>query len=112
MSRLFRHCLPLVSAGLLVVLPAVAQNAPSTPPAGGGGMQGMQGGGMGGGQRAPEKPKNLKVLPEGTDLRKVMREYSGALGVECSYCHVAADPVTHRADRASDANPMKDQARV
>jgi hypothetical protein len=40
-----------------------------------------------------------------------MREYSGALGVECEFCHTAADPVTHRGDRASDANPMKDRAR-
>lgn len=69
-------------------------------------------GGPGGGPRTPYKPKNLKVLPQDTDLMKVMRGYSAALGVECSYCHVAADPVTHRADRASDANPMKNQARV
>jgi hypothetical protein len=51
------------------------------------------------------------VLPENTDLRKVMRQYSGDLGVECEFCHTAADPVTHRGDRASDANPMKDRAR-
>jgi hypothetical protein len=56
-------------------------------------------------------PKNLKVLPDNTDLRKVMREYAGALGVECEFCHAAPDPVTHRSDRASDANPMKDRAR-
>jgi hypothetical protein len=57
-------------------------------------------------------PKNLKVLPQNTDLRKVMRAYSGALGVECEFCHTAPDPVTHHGDRASDANPMKNQARV
>jgi hypothetical protein len=57
-------------------------------------------------------PKNLKVLPQNTDLRKVMGEYSAALGVQCGYCHAAPDPVTHRGDRASDANPMKDQARL
>jgi hypothetical protein len=68
----------------------------------------MQGGPGG----PPQKPKNLKVLPENADLRKVMREFTAALGVECSYCHAPADPVTHRADRASDANPMKEQARV
>ena len=68
----------------------------------------MQGGPGG----PPQKPKNLKVLPENTDLRKVMRGFTAALGVECSYCHTPADPVTHRADRASDANPMKDQTRL
>jgi hypothetical protein len=114
MTRLLRHFLPIVSAGLLLALPAAAQNAPSTPTPGGGGMQGgmpMQGG-PGGPGGPPQKPKNLKVLPENTDLRKVMRGFTAALGVECSYCHAPADPVTHHADRASDANPMKDQARV
>ena len=74
----------------------------------------MQGGpgGPGGGQRAPYVPKNLKVLPDNTDLRKVMRGYEAALGVECEFCHVAADPVTHRSDKASDANPVKEQARA
>lgn len=64
-----------------------------------------------GGPRAPQKPRNLKVLPDNTDLRKVMRQYSGDLGVECEFCHTAPDPVTHRADRASDANPVKETAR-
>jgi len=40
-----------------------------------------------------------------------MHQYTGALGVECEFCHTPADPVTHRADRASDANPVKDKAR-
>lgn len=80
---------------------AVAQEgapagAPAQPPAG---------------ARTPPKPKNLQVLPENTDLRKVMHEYEAALGVECEFCHAAADPTTHRADRASDANPRKDVAR-
>jgi hypothetical protein len=52
------------------------------------------------------------VLPEDADLRTIMRGFTGALGVECEYCHAAADPVTHRSDRASDANPMKDKART
>ena len=107
-----RHFLPLLSAGLLLALPAAAQNAPSTSPAGSTGMpmQGGPGGPPGG--RAPAPPRNLKVLPQNTDLRKVMRGYAGALGVQCEYCHAAPDPVTHRSDRASDANPMKDQARI
>jgi hypothetical protein len=56
-------------------------------------------------------PKNLKVLPANADLRSIMRQYTGALGVECEYCHTPADPVTHREDRSSDANPEKDKAR-
>ena len=105
MKRLLRHCLPIVSAGLLLTLPAAAQNAPSTSPSGGmqNGMP-MQGGP--GGQRTPPKPKNLKVLPPDVNILKVMRGYEQALGVECGFCHAAADPVTHRSDKASDANPV------
>ena len=40
-----------------------------------------------------------------------MRGFTGDLGVECEFCHTAADPVTHRTDRSSDANPKKDVAR-
>ena len=58
--------------------------------------------------------KNLKVLPDNIsrdDLRKLMRQFTGDLGVECEFCHAAADPVTRREDGASDANPTKDTAR-
>jgi hypothetical protein len=58
--------------------------------------------------------KNLKVLPKNisnADLRKLMRQFTGDLGVECEFCHAPADPVTKRADRASDANPVKETAR-
>jgi len=101
MNRILRCCVPVLCAGLMPLLSAPAQTAPGTaaPPAG---AQAPQ---------APYVPKNLKVLPENTDLRKVMREYTGYLGVECSFCHAPADPVTHRADRASDANPVKETAR-
>ena len=75
MTRLLRHCLPIVSAGLLLALPGVAQNAPSAAPPNGAGMP-MQGGP--GGPRTPQKPKNLKVLPENTDLRVVMRGFEQA----------------------------------
>jgi hypothetical protein len=106
MTRLLRLCLPVLYAGLVSTLTAAAQQAPAAPPAG------APPGGQPGGQRAPYVPKNLKVLPENTDLRVVMRGYAGALGVDCEFCHVGADPVTHReGDRASDANPMKDVAR-
>jgi hypothetical protein len=89
----------MLCAGLALTLSAGAQTAPAT------------GGQPAPGARPAYQPKNLKVLPDDTDLRKVMRAYSGALGVDCEFCHAAPDPVTHRADRASDANPMKDRAR-
>jgi Photosynthetic reaction centre cytochrome C subunit len=102
MNRLLRCCLPVLCAGLVLPISALAQTAPATAPAGAPPP----------GVRAPQKPKNLQILPENTDLRKVMHEYEGALGVECEFCHTAPDPVTHRGDRASDANPMKDNARA
>ena len=98
MNRLLRWSTVAVCAVLVLVISAVAQSnpAPGAAPPGG---------------RAPYKPKNLKVLPEDTDLRKVMRQYAGDLGVECEFCHTGPDPVTKRPDRSSDANPMKDKAR-
>jgi hypothetical protein len=59
-------------------------------------------------------PSNLKVLPKdttGEQVHAIMRHYEEDLGVECSYCH-AKDPATGRNNFASDANPMKDRARV
>jgi hypothetical protein len=41
----------------------------------------------------------------------IMRKWEGELGVECEYCH-AKDPATGRNNFASDANPIKDRARV
>jgi hypothetical protein len=60
--------------------------------------------------RPPYKPTNLQVLPQDTDLRKVMRQYSGDLGVECEFCHFTP-PGARRPDFASDANPRKNVAR-
>jgi LSD1 subclass zinc finger protein len=101
MTRLFRCTLPVLCAGLLFPLAAAAQTAPAaeqppTPPPGG--------------PRVPYVPKNLKVLPDNTDLRKVMRGYEGALGVECAFCHTV-NPATKRPDPPSDANPVKEVAR-
>ena len=45
------------------------------------------------------------------ELTAKMREFNGALGVQCTFCH-AQDPATQRTDFASDANPHKDMARV
>ena len=50
-------------------------------------------------------PKNLKLIPAtGVDLMDVMRGFNEALGVQCTYCHVAGD-------FASDDNPLKETAR-
>ena len=59
-------------------------------------------------------PTNLKVLPKdttGPQVIAIMRHFEGDLGVDCSYCH-AKDSATNRLNFASDANPMKDRARV
>lgn len=103
MTRLLRSCVPVLCLGLLAALPLTSQTAPPAgyPPAAA----------PGGGQRAPYVPKNLKVLPDNTDLKKVMAGFAGDLGVQCGFCHTPPDPVTHRPDRASDANPVKDKAR-
>jgi hypothetical protein len=103
MTRLLRLCVPVLCAGLVPTLTVAAQEAPAAPPAATGAARPAP---------PPYVPKNLKVLPDNTNLRVVMRSFAGALGVECEFCHAAADPVTHReGDRASDANPMKDKAR-
>ena len=63
----------------------------------------------------PEKPKNLQVLNKdwpGSRLSPVMRGFTSALGVRCTYCHVGEEgkPLTTY-DFASDANPNKNRAR-
>lgn len=63
----------------------------------------------------PEQPENLQVLPKdwtGQRLSPVMRGFTRALGVRCSYCHVGEEgqPLSTY-DFASDDNPNKDRAR-
>jgi hypothetical protein len=58
--------------------------------------------------------KNIKVFPKemtGEQIHEVMHAWTGELGVGCAYCH-AKDAATGKTDFASDANPMKDRARV
>lgn len=52
--------------------------------------QGGGGGGGGGGGQQQRPPENLQVLPK--DLRRdsvvtIMRTFTGALGVQCAFCH-------------------------
>src|SRR5271156_3981177 len=59
-------------------------------------------------------PTNIKALPKnltGDEINKVMHQYEGDLGVECEFCH-ARNPETKRNDFPSDANPVKDTARM
>ena len=61
--------------------------------------------GRGGGRRGGP-PKNLQVLPAGTNIGQTMRGFEAALGVkECTFCHVMGD-------FASDDNPKKVTARM
>jgi hypothetical protein len=49
-------------------------------------------------------PKNLRLLAPNSDIPFVMRNFSEALGVRCTYCHVEGD-------FAADTNPKKEMAR-
>lgn len=92
----------LAIGSLLAFSPAFAQtngNAPANAPAQ---------------RRQIPAPSNLKVLPKdttGPQVISIMRNFTGELGVECTYCH-ARDAATGHPNFASDENPMKDRARV
>lgn len=63
----------------------------------------------------PEHPQNIKALPDSISaeqLRSIMRQYAGSLGVRCVYCHKGEEgkPFTEW-DFASDENPNKLRAR-
>ncbi|HEY4009286.1 MAG TPA: c-type cytochrome [Acidobacteriaceae bacterium] len=91
--------LSLLGCGSLLAASMVFAQQPSPAPA----------------QRRPiPNPINLKVLPKdmtGPQVIAIMRGFEGDLGVECSFCH-AKDSTTGRLNFASDANPMKDTARI
>lgn len=60
-------------------------------------------------------PRNLKVLPadiSDAKLDSIMETYNKALGVKCGFCHVKVKGVVPDSlDYASDAEPMKENAR-
>jgi hypothetical protein len=68
-----------------------------------------------GAPRGPRpNPTNIKALPKnitGDEIHDVMHKYEADLGVECEYCH-ARNPETKRNDFPSDANPVKEKARL
>ena len=58
--------------------------------------------------------KNLQILPRDISSEKldsIMETYSKALGVSCNFCHVAYKGYPDSLDYASDADPMKENAR-
>jgi tetratricopeptide (TPR) repeat protein len=63
----------------------------------------------------PDKFTNLKVLPKDTpkpELIKIMRQFSGDLGVRCGHCHEAKNPEDFSTiNFASDQKPEKTIAR-
>ncbi len=96
----------LAVASLLAASAALSQATPQS--------NSQPGGNPAAQRREIPAPTNLKVLPKditGPQVIAIMRGFTGDLGVECTYCH-AKDPATGRPNFASDANPMKDRARV
>jgi hypothetical protein len=58
--------------------------------------------------------KNLKILPQDISDQKldsIMNSYNVALGVNCKFCHVPMKNIPDSLDYASDAEPMKEEAR-
>jgi|SRR5271154_2245902 len=106
MNRSHRCSLVVVGVGFFSVQLALAQDSPSAHAP------------QTAVPRSPRGPRpnptNIKALPKtitGDEVIKLMRQYEGNLGVECEYCH-ARNPETKRNDFPSDANPLKDKARL
>lgn len=65
-------------------------------------------------QAPHQKERNLKVLPKDISdekLDSIMQSYNKALGVKCDFCHVKQKIFSGDFDYASDAEPMKENAR-
>ena len=99
-------CAAVVTVSLAAQVPAASPATPPQTPAAQGQRPGQP--------RGPRpNPTNIKALPKnitGDEVAKLMREFTGDLGVECEFCH-AQNPTTKRNDFPSDANPTKDVAR-
>ena len=66
------------------------------------------------GKFPPDSLVNVQVIPKGTPVMQVigqMRNYVGALGVRCVYCHVGEDGPLDRVDFVSDEKRTKQVAR-
>lgn len=61
-----------------------------------------------------QKERNLQILPKDISdakLDSIMESYNVALGVKCNFCHVPVKNIADSLDYASDAEPMKEEAR-
>ncbi|MEO7923550.1 MAG: c-type cytochrome [Chitinophagaceae bacterium] len=61
-----------------------------------------------------QKDRNLKILPKDISdakLDSIMHTYNVALGVNCNFCHVKQRLRPDSLDYASDAEPIKEEAR-
>jgi hypothetical protein len=103
--RFRRFSLPVVCVAFLSAHFALPQESPAPAPV----VQTARP------PRGPRpNPTNIKALPKnitGDEVIKVMHQYEGDLGVDCGFCH-ARNPETKRNDFPSDANPVKDMARM
>ena len=103
--RFHRRSLAVVCAVSLSAHLTLAQESPAPAPA----TQAARP------PRGPRpNPTNIKALPKnitGDEVITVMHQYEGDLGVDCGFCH-ARNPETKRNDFPSDANPVKDTARM
>ena len=93
-SLSFSAAAAAVLAAVIVVASTAAQTPQSQAPAAGAAAQGPAGGPPGGPPREFPAPTNLKVLPKnlnGKQVRDIMEQWAGQLGVHCNACH-AADP--------------------
>jgi hypothetical protein len=111
--KLSSPSLPAAIAWMAVAAFALSSSAqaPQAPPPGGGGAPG---------QFALPEPTNLKVLPKnltGQQLRDIMQNWAGSLGVHCNTCHVQdtknLDANGHpKMNFADDSKPEKNTARL
>jgi hypothetical protein len=102
----------IAAALALTALPVLGQNEPGSmpetkaPP--------PSAGSHGGPHEQLPKPTNLKVLPKDIstdDLKKIMENFAGSLGVKCGFCH-ERNAKTGHLDFASDAKDDKQIARI
>ena len=67
-------------------------------------------------QNIPDRFANLELLPDDISRRElvgIMRDFSGALGVRCGYCHTVSDDLESPDDDfASDEKETKAAARI
>ncbi len=104
MKRMFAAVLVL---GALAIGPVLAAAQAPAPGRGAGGQGGAN-------PAAQAAPTNLQVMPKDTsraDVVAAMRGFTGALGVQCAFCHVM-EGRGGRNDMASDEKKEKGTARV